>query len=48
VNVEFGLDPKIAQAISQAADQVIDGSLYEEHFPLGKRNLTHSHFIIHA
>jgi len=34
VNVEFGLDPKIAEAICQAADQVIDGSLYEEHFPL--------------
>jgi len=35
VNVEFGLDPKIAEAICQAADQDIDGSLYEEHFPLG-------------
>jgi fumarate hydratase class II len=36
VNVEYGLDPKIAEAICQAADQVIDGSLYDEHFPLGK------------
>jgi len=34
VNQDFGLDPKIAKAISQAADEVIDGSLYEEHFPL--------------
>lgn len=34
VNKEFGLDPKIAQAISQAADEVISGQLYEEHFPL--------------
>lgn len=34
VNKEFGLDPKVADAISQAADEVIDGSLYEEHFPL--------------
>lgn len=39
VNVEFGLDAKIAEAISQAADQVIDGSLYEDHFPLGKEIL---------
>jgi len=29
-----GLDPKIAEAISKACDEVIDGSLYEEHFPL--------------
>ena len=35
VNKEFGLDPKVAEAISQAADEVIDGSLYDEHFPLG-------------
>ncbi|TRY70734.1 hypothetical protein TCAL_01189 [Tigriopus californicus] len=34
VNKEFGLDPKVADAISQAADEVIDGSLYEDHFPL--------------
>ena len=36
VNKEFGLDPKIADAISKAADEVIDGSLYDDHFPLGK------------
>jgi len=34
VNTEFGLDPKIAGAISQAADEVISGSLYDDHFPL--------------
>lgn len=34
VNKEFGLDPKVADAICQAADQVIDGSLYDDHFPL--------------
>ena len=34
VNKEFGLDPKVADAISQAADEVIDGSLYDDHFPL--------------
>jgi len=34
VNKEFGLDPTVAEAISKAADEVIDGSLYEEHFPL--------------
>ncbi len=34
MNREFGLDPKIADAISKAADEVIDGSLYEDHFPL--------------
>merc|ERR1719277_1299227 len=34
VNKEFGLDPKVSEAICQAADQVIDGSLYDEHFPL--------------
>lgn len=33
VNKEFGLDPKLADAISQAADEVIDGRL-ESHFPL--------------
>ena len=39
VNKEFGLDPKISEAICQAADQVIDGSLYDDHFPLGISNL---------
>merc|ERR1712029_864632 len=34
VNVEFGLDPVIAGAISQAADEVISGKLYDDHFPL--------------
>merc|ERR1712001_63605 len=34
VNVEFGLDPVIAGAISQAADEVISGQLYDDHFPL--------------
>ena len=34
VNKDFGLDPKVADAICQAADQVIDGSLYDDHFPL--------------
>jgi len=34
VNVEFGLDPKVAGAISKAADEVISGSLYDDHFPL--------------
>ena len=29
-----GLDSKLADAISKACDEVIDGSLYEEHFPL--------------
>ncbi|EEC13182.1 fumarase, putative, partial [Ixodes scapularis] len=33
VNKEFGLDAKLADAISQAADEVIDGTL-ESHFPL--------------
>ena len=37
VNKEFGLDPKVADAISKAADEVIDGSLYDDHFPLGTR-----------
>ena len=36
VNKEFGLDPKVAEAISKAADEVIDGSLYDDHFPLGE------------
>ena len=34
VNKDFGLDAKIAEAICQAADQVIDGTLYDDHFPL--------------
>lgn len=34
VNKEFGLDPKIADAISKAADEVISGKLYNDHFPL--------------
>lgn len=34
VNKEFGLDPKISDAISKAADDVISGKLYDDHFPL--------------
>jgi len=34
VNKEFGLDPVIAEAISKAADEVISGELYDDHFPL--------------
>lgn len=34
VNREFGLDPKIADAISKAADEVINGTIGDEHFPL--------------
>ncbi|XP_063980161.1 probable fumarate hydratase, mitochondrial isoform X1 [Diachasmimorpha longicaudata] len=34
VNKEFGLDPKISEAISKAADDVISGKLYNDHFPL--------------
>ncbi|XP_060804119.1 fumarate hydratase, mitochondrial isoform X1 [Amyelois transitella] len=35
VNIEFGLDKKIADAIMQACDDVISGKLYREgHFPL--------------
>lgn len=34
VNKDYGLDPKIADAISKAADEVIDGRLYADHFPL--------------
>ncbi|KAK9511904.1 hypothetical protein O3M35_000465 [Rhynocoris fuscipes] len=34
VNKEFGLDPKVADAISKAADDVISGKLYDDHFPL--------------
>jgi len=34
VNKDYGLDPVIADAISKAADEVISGSLYDDHFPL--------------
>lgn len=34
VNTEYGLDKKIADAISKAADEVISGKLYADHFPL--------------
>jgi fumarate hydratase class II len=33
VNTQFGLDAKIAEAIMSAADEVIEGKLYD-HFPL--------------
>jgi len=33
VNMTYGLDPKIGQAICQAADEVISGKL-SDHFPL--------------
>jgi len=34
VNKEFGLDANLADAISKAADEVISGKLYHDHFPL--------------
>jgi len=34
VNKDYGLDPKLSDAISQAADDVISGKLYDDHFPL--------------
>ncbi|XP_058792712.1 fumarate hydratase, mitochondrial-like isoform X2 [Phymastichus coffea] len=34
VNKEYGLDRKVADAISKAADDVISGKLYDDHFPL--------------
>ncbi|XP_034118986.1 fumarate hydratase, mitochondrial isoform X1 [Drosophila sulfurigaster albostrigata] len=34
VNKEFGLDQKVSEAISKAADDVISGKLYDDHFPL--------------
>ncbi|XP_076752310.1 fumarate hydratase, mitochondrial isoform X3 [Xylocopa sonorina] len=34
VNKELGMDAKVAEAISKAADDVISGKLYNEHFPL--------------
>lgn len=33
-NKEFGLDAKLADTIAKACDEVIDGSLYKDHFPL--------------
>lgn len=33
VNIEYGLDPKIAKAIMEASDEVFDGKLHD-HFPL--------------
>jgi len=33
-NKDFNLDCKIADAISKAADDVISGKLYNDHFPL--------------
>lgn len=34
INKEYNLDPRIADAISKAADDVISGKLYNDHFPL--------------
>lgn len=34
VNKEYGLDAKVADAITKAADEVISGKLYCDHFPL--------------
>lgn len=34
VNTQFGLDKKLSNAICEAADEVICGKLYCEHFPL--------------
>lgn len=34
VNKEYGLDPRLADAIAQACDDVISGKLYDDHFPL--------------
>lgn len=34
VNQEYGLKPELAEAISKAADEVICGKLYNDHFPL--------------
>jgi fumarate hydratase class II len=33
VNIQYGLDPKIANSIMQASDEVIQGKL-DDHFPL--------------
>ena len=32
-NIQFGLDPKVADAIIKASDEIIDGKL-TDHFPL--------------
>lgn len=34
VNKDYNLDSEIANAISKAADEVISGKLYPDHFPL--------------
>lgn len=34
VNKDYGLDPKVADAIALACDDVISGKLYDDHFPL--------------
>ncbi|XP_022902097.1 fumarate hydratase, mitochondrial-like [Onthophagus taurus] len=34
VNLQYGLDSKKVENITHACDEVISGSLYEEHFPL--------------
>lgn len=34
VNKDYGLDPKVADAIALACDDVISGKLYKDHFPL--------------
>lgn len=34
VNKEYGLDARVADAISLACDDVISGKLYDDHFPL--------------
>uniref|UniRef100_T1IQQ6 fumarate hydratase n=1 Tax=Strigamia maritima TaxID=126957 RepID=T1IQQ6_STRMM len=34
VNKEYGLDAKLCDAICKAADEVISGKLYNDHFPL--------------
>ena len=34
VNQEFGLDAKISEAIVEACDEIIDGCLIDQHFPL--------------
>lgn len=34
VNKDYGLDAKVADAIAKAADDVISGKLYDDHFPL--------------
>merc|ERR1719507_1578813 len=34
VNREFGLPASVAEAVCRAAEEVISGSLYDQHFPL--------------